>query len=80
MLRRYRDGVALVISDVIMPEMGGIALLEAMASENLSMPFILLTGNSPAEALELAKADGRADWYMKPIPLEKLGRAVASRL
>jgi DNA-binding NtrC family response regulator len=63
-----------------MPEMGGIALLDAMEKEGLDIPAILLTGNSDTEEMELVKSSGRAAWYMKPIPLEKLGRVVADSL
>lgn len=80
LLRRHRDEIALVMSDVVMPEMGGIGLLDAMAREGYTMPVILLTGNSTTEELEVVKAQGRAEWYMKPIPLEVLGKVVADKI
>ena len=80
LLKRHEDEVRLVISDVVMPEMGGIALLDAMEKEGLNIPAILLTGNSDTEEMELVKSSGRAAWYMKPIPLEKLGKVVAGSL
>jgi DNA-binding NtrC family response regulator len=80
LLKRHEDEVRLVISDVVMPEMGGIALLDAMEKEGLDIPTILLTGNSETEEMELVKKSGRAAWYMKPIPLEKLGKVVAGSL
>jgi CheY-like chemotaxis protein len=80
LLRRHRDEIALVISDVVMPEMGGIALLDAMEKGDITIPAILLTGNSATEEMELVKAKGRVTWYMKPISLEKLGKVVAEKI
>ena len=80
LLRRHRDEIALVISDVVMPEMGGIALLDTMEKADITIPAILLTGNSATEEMELVKVKGRVTWYMKPISLEKLGKVVAEKI
>jgi CheY-like chemotaxis protein len=80
LLQRHQYEFVLVLSDVVMPEMGGVALLEAMAAEGFEIPAVLLTGNSTAEELDLVKAEGRVEWYSKPIPLEMLGEIVAGKI
>ncbi len=41
----------LVLSDQNMPMVTGIDLFRELRSQNVTVPFILLTGNSPEEAL-----------------------------
>jgi signal transduction histidine kinase len=70
--------VALVLSDVYMPEMGGIDLAEALSS--FSVPVILMTGQV-AEDLQRLKSEGKiVDWLVKPLNLNLLAEAIAAGL
>jgi DNA-binding NtrC family response regulator len=47
--RRDFDSISLVITDMIMPEMGGQALLEVLRKERPALPVICMTGYSREE-------------------------------
>jgi CheY-like chemotaxis protein len=66
------DEVKLVLSDVVMPEMGGIALFHAMQQQNQRIPVVLLTGHPLNEELENLQMLGLAGWLPKPPDLVSL--------
>lgn len=47
--RRDLDGISLVITDMIMPEMGGQALLDELRKERPTLPALCMTGYSREE-------------------------------
>lgn len=53
--RRDVDNISLVITDMIMPEMGGQALLEALRKERPAIPAICMTGYSREEMADSQK-------------------------
>jgi signal transduction histidine kinase len=70
--------IILVLSDVHMPEMGGIDLAEAL--NDVPVPVILMTGYV-AEGLQRLKAEGKiVDWLVKPLNLNLLSEAIAAGL
>ena len=73
-------GIALVLSDVVMPEMGGIALLRALRQRGLAVPVVMLTGHPMGKELEGLRAQGLSDWMPKPPSLERLAEVVARAL
>lgn len=74
------DRVDLVLSDVVMPKMGGPALLRALRERNLLTPVILLTGHGPPEELEELRRLGLHSWLRKPLGAEELARELAHAL
>jgi DNA-binding NtrC family response regulator len=80
MLEQRRGEVALVLSDVVMPQMGGIALLQALKELGLTVPVVMLTGHSIERRMEELRAQGMADWLPKPPRLEQLAKVVARAL
>jgi nitrogen-specific signal transduction histidine kinase/ActR/RegA family two-component response regulator len=66
--------ISLVLSDLVMPEMGGQALFHAMQDRGLTQPVIMLSGHSMEDELENLEAHGLADWLLKPPSLERLAR------
>ncbi|HNT77495.1 MAG TPA: response regulator [Anaerolineae bacterium] len=79
LLAAQRD-IALVISDVVMPEMGGIALLRALREQGVTTPVILLTGHPLTTEQETLAAAGAAAWLLKPLSLTRLCEVVADAL
>lgn len=73
--------IALVLSDVLMPEMGGVDLVRAMMQQGLRVPVILLTGHPLRAELEGMATHGElsllADWLLKPPDLVLLSGAIA---
>jgi CheY-like chemotaxis protein len=84
LLDRHGREIALVLSDVVMPEMGGIALLQALGQKGLTVKVILLTGHPLKHEMEdLREGEAGAllvDWLPKPPSLEELGEVVARGL
>jgi len=77
------EAIALVLSDVLMPEMGGIALLQEMEQRRLTTPVILLTGHPLKAELETLQAQGNhllAGWLVKPPDLVALSKLIAGAM
>ena len=76
--------IALVLSDVVMPGMGGIALLHALRERGTEVKVVLLTGHpieSELENLQTQEAGLHlAGWLLKPPRLEQLAKAVERAL
>jgi two-component system, cell cycle sensor histidine kinase and response regulator CckA len=72
--------VALILSDVVMPVMGGIALLRALRQRGDNRPFILLSGHQLDSDLEDLLQEGLDAWLVKPPDLARLAHTVADTL
>ena len=64
--------IKLVLSDVIMPEMGGIALFRAIRQQGIHVPVIFITGHPMRDELEKLQAEGPVHWLLKPPTLKQL--------
>ncbi len=74
------DEVDLVLSDTVMPEMGGIALYHAMREQKLSIPVVLITGHPLSKEMENLQTLGLAGWLPKPIDLVTLSYLLSEAL
>jgi len=79
-LEEYGDEIALVLSDVVMPGMGGIALLHTLRERGLMAGVVMLTGHPLEKELENLRAQEMIDWLLKPPSLEQLAEVVARAL
>jgi nitrogen-specific signal transduction histidine kinase/ActR/RegA family two-component response regulator len=79
-LEEHGEEIALVLSDVVMPGMGGIALLHALKERGLAVQVVMLTGHPLESELEDLRAQGMIDWLPKPPGLEQLAKMVARAL
>src|SRR6516225_1521174 len=61
-----------VISDLRMPRMGGIELLEVLRSSVPDVDCIIVTGQGTLEKAEAVTAPGAIDFLEKPVDLERL--------
>jgi two-component system cell cycle sensor histidine kinase/response regulator CckA len=80
MLEQREGEVALVLSDVVMPRMSGIALLHALRERGLTVHVVMLSGHPVEREMEGLQAKGMVDWLPKPPRLEQLAEAVARAL
>ena len=74
------DRIALIISDVVMPEMGGISLLKTLRIGGWETAVLLLTGHPLNKELDEALTYTNVEWMSKPVTLEQLANAVSRRL
>ena len=73
--------ICLVISDMNMPEMNGLELIEAVRSKGSDVPIIILTGNSEISVAISALNKGASDYLMKDENIhETVGISVAKAL
>ncbi|MEE8391814.1 MAG: ATP-binding protein [Anaerolineae bacterium] len=72
--------IALVLSDVVMPGMGGIALFHTLREKCPRVQMVLLTGHPMEDELENLRAQGLSGWLLKPPSLEQLAEVVARAL
>jgi CheY-like chemotaxis protein len=81
LFEQHTGAIDLVLSDMIMPEMGGRALFNALKQRDATVQVLLLTGH-PLTGEELAdlSAQGLRGWLLKPPSLEQLAQAVAQAL
>jgi two-component system cell cycle sensor histidine kinase/response regulator CckA len=80
MLEQYSDEIDLLLSDVVMPEMGGVALLHALKEKGLAVRVVMLTGHPIRKQMEELRAQGMTDWLPKPPRLEQLAEVIARAL
>ena len=76
----HGDRIAVVLSDVVMPEMGGIALAHALRMNSFLQPIILMSGHPLDEDTETLQDAGVKTWLSKPCTLEDLAQALAGAL
>lgn len=79
MLRKYPD-IRVVVTDIRMPEMDGIALVEAARTEfcKRNLNFIVVTGHAAKVDIERAKAAGVRNCLSKPLAVDDLRLAIKS--
>ena len=75
----HRTNIQLVLSDVVMPEMSGPQLCEAVAKQDPAMPFLLMSGYN-----EIGDEAGtqlvKAQLLQKPFSIASLERAIGDAL
>jgi two-component system chemotaxis response regulator CheY len=69
--------VAMVISDVNMPNMNGLEMVEKLKSEGNTVPVIMLTTEGAADLIQRAKEAGAKGWLVKPFQPDQLVAAVS---
>ncbi len=63
---------AIVISDLVMPRMDGLALLRALQQQGADVTTLLLTAQGTVETAVEAMKEGAYDYLTKPIDLQRL--------
>ena len=65
-------GFDLCISDVRMPEMDGLALLDKMQESRMDVPVLMMTAYATVEEAVKALQKGASDYLTKPLNLDEL--------
>jgi putative two-component system response regulator len=79
-LLEERDDFELVVSDVVMPGLSGLELLEAVRARRASLPVLLVTGAGTYDTLSQALTRGAAGLVTKPFAHHELQEAVGHAL
>ena len=80
LLAQHSNEIDLVLSDAIMPEMGGIALFHALRDRGLAIPFVVITGHAMEKDIENLRTLGLRGWLTKPPNLSQLAETLQAIL
>ena len=72
--------IALVLTDLVMPEMGGVALLHALQAHDPAVKVVVTTGYPLGEEYRQLEAQGIAGWIQKPPDRSRLARVLRRAL
>ena len=72
--------IALVISDMVMPEMGGMRLYRRLKEVRPDVRVILMTGYPLEEEDRALLEEGMVSWIQKPFTPEQIGLAIRDGL
>jgi DNA-binding NtrC family response regulator len=70
----------LILSDVVMPQTDGLALLESLRANGVTTPVVMMSGQAHIEMAVRATRLGALDFLEKPISTEKLLLTVENAL
>ncbi len=73
---RMNKEIQIILTDVVMPEMNGLELLEKIHLKNNQKIVIMITGYTELESTIEAKNMGAHDYLMKPVDLNKLEASI----
>ena len=72
----HQQEIALVLTDMMMPEMGGEEMYEELVQPNPAVKVLLVSGDSLNEEVSALKAKGLKGFVQKPFDLRILAKAV----
>ena len=72
--------INLIISDMEMPEMNGIELLEKLNDYKLDIPTIFLTGSATMNKASAVMKLGAYDYLTKPVDLDQLESSIKNAI
>lgn len=75
-----QGGVDLVVSDLHMPVMDGLQLLQKMRDENIDIPVIIITAQGEISTAVTAMKLGAVDYILRPFDLSTLEVAITRAL
>lgn len=77
---RYRDQIALVLTDLVMPEMSGDRLISELRRRNPQVKVVLMTGYLLSEDQQFLQIPNIVGWLQKPPNFSTLAKTLAHAL
>ncbi len=77
---QHRDKVALVLTDLAMPEMDGLSLAQRLREQNPEVAIIAMTGYPQETETKELLAQGIIAWLQKPLSVKTLAQTVRQAL
>ncbi len=78
--QRQRSDIELVLTDVTMPEMGGLELCHALQAENPAVKVLAMTGYPLKVSFDTLLAQGFIGLLQKPFTINQVARNIAQAL
>ncbi len=76
----HQAEIGLVLSDMVMPKLGGIELFQALSERNPAVKLIIMTGYPLEDGGKQLLEQGIIDWLPKPFDAGNLAQKVAAAL
>src|SRR5512138_3890374 len=73
----HRTPVHVVVTDLVMPRLGGMELLRRVATELPDVPVIVITAHGSVDSAVAALKAGAFDYITKPFEQEELKKVIA---
>ena len=77
---QHTEPIALLVTDVVMPEMSGPDLARNLATQHPDMRVLFISGHPTDLVRSMGAFDGRATFLAKPFSLSELSDAVSGAL
>ena len=77
---QHQAEIALVLADIVMPNMGGVALFHVLKAQNPDIRVVLITGYPLGEEAQNVLDLGIVDWLEKPMTTARLAQVVSRAL
>lgn len=71
-----RDDISLIITDIVMPKLGGVDLANHVREQLHDIPIIFITGYDKEKSLRLKSGIDQSIVLMKPFSIEKLSQSI----
>lgn len=78
--QQHSSEIVLVLTDLVMPELGGKELLEQLRQLNPTLGAVIITGYPLSNQEEEFRSLEMLEWCQKPISLDRLSQVVARAL
>ena len=78
--REHQTEVALVLSDMVMPDMAGEALFHALKAEDQDLKMVMMSGYPLGEKGSALLEEGIVAWFEKPVSMRELSQIVGTAL
>jgi two-component system, cell cycle sensor histidine kinase and response regulator CckA len=76
----HGDRVGVVLTDMVMPEMGGLELFEALREQNPEVKVVVMTGYAPEAQARDGLLQEVSGFLQKPLDLEEMGRVLGEAI
>ena len=77
---QYGSPISLVISDIVMPEMGGIPLFRNLRKNHPLIRFLFITGHPLDSDTQKLLEEGHYHWLQKPFSVRELSSSISEVL
>jgi CheY-like chemotaxis protein len=78
--KRHGDAIALVIADLVMPKVGGVALFQALRKRTPGVKVVILTGYLLPKEAHMLRAQGITEVLPKPPECAVLAQVIHQAL
>ncbi|HNT77185.1 MAG TPA: PAS domain S-box protein [Anaerolineae bacterium] len=75
---QWQAEIALVLTDMVMPEIGGKALAQVLHQIDPALPIVLMSGHPLEKEEEISSYPGVSAWIQKPPDLSQLAETLAA--